>query len=166
VTQSADNNFTYSALQNVYARSGKRDAPERAKAVLEYMLDLYYKAGDERAKPNTLNYNDILNAYSRTPSRESAESADNLLRMMELPVDQGGYDVEPDRLSYAVAILACARCPDEAFAAASAESNLEKLEARARIEAQKRQAVSSVAPPSVTLDIECFNVVLTAISKC
>lgn len=156
--------FTYSALQNVYARAGTDDAPQKTQKVLDRMIELY-KAGNMNMKPNAINYNDVLNALSRTPSRKSAEMADRLLAMMELPVDQNGYDVEPDRLSYAVAILACARCPDEAFAAQAAEANLRKLEARARRENQRRREISSAAPPSVTLDIESFNVVLTAISK-
>jgi hypothetical protein len=159
------NCYTYSALQNVYARSGQPDAPERAKAILDYMFELYH-AGDLCAKPNTINYNDVITAYSRKPSRESAVLASEMLSMMQTPVEEGGYDVNPNKLSYAIAILACARCPDEVFAAQSAEANLEKLEARARIEALKRKEISSAAPPAVTLDIECFNVVLTAISKC
>jgi hypothetical protein len=79
-----------------------------------------------------------------------------MLRKMELPVDEGGYDVEPDRLSYAVAILACARCPDIVFGANAAEANLEKMEARAILAAKRRAEVSSAAPPAVTLETECF----------
>ncbi len=160
----APNPYTYSALQNMYARAGTDDAPQKAFEVLDRMNELY-RAGNLSMKPSTINYNEVLNSLSRTPSRKSAEMADRLLMMMELPVEQNGYDVEPDRLSYAVAILACARCPDEAFAARAAEANLRKLEARARREDQRRREISSAAPPAVTLDIESFNVVLTAISK-
>ena len=158
------NAYVYSALQNVYARSGESDAPERTKRILDRMLELYAN-GDALAKPNTFNFNDVLNAYSRTPSKRNAERATELLGKMERSVDDGGCDVQPDRLSYAVTILACARCADGTVAARSAESVLEKLEARALVEAQKRKEVSSAAPPAVTLDLECFNVVLTAISR-
>ena len=158
------NVFTFSALQNVYARSGRSDAPEKTMEVLQRMLDLY-SSGDVFAKPNCVNYNAVLNAYSRTQSRESAIHADQMLQRMELPVGDGGFDIEPDRLSYALTILACARCPDEVYAARISEENLLKMEARAQMEADKRAVVSSAAPPAVTLDIECFNVVLTAISK-
>ena len=108
----------------------------------------------------------MLNALSRNPTRENAKQAIEILQNMELPVDQFGYDVEPDRLSYAVTILACARCPDEVFAAKAAEQNLLRMEERAKFEAKRRSELSSAAPPSVTLDVECFNVVLTAISRC
>ena len=158
------NVFTFSALQNVYARSGLPDAPEKAMEILQTMLDAQ-KAGDMFAKPNCVNYNAVLAAYSRTPSRKSAERADKMLTRMELPVEKGGYDVEPDRLSYALTILTCSRCPDRSYAPRIAERNLERMERKARHEAQKREEVSSAAPPSVILDVECFNVVLTAISK-
>ena len=158
------NVYTFSALQNVYARSGRSDAPEKTFGVLLRMLDLSSN-GDVFAKPNCVTYNAVLNAYSRTPSKESTKLADEMLRKMELPVENGGYDVEPDRLSYALAILACSRCPDANYGANIAEANLEKMEERAMLEAQKREEVSSAAPPSVSLDVECFNVVLTALSK-
>lgn len=89
-----------------------------------------------------------------------------MLRKMELSYDAGGYDVEPDRLSYAMTILACARCPDEVFAAKTAEESLYRMEVRAKFEANRRAELSSAAPASVTLDVECFNVVLTALSRC
>ena len=102
---------------------------------------------------------------SRTPSKKNAEKADQLLKKMELPAEDGGFDVEPDRLSYALTILACSRCPDPTFGALMAEANLEKMEERSRIEALRKEEISSAAPPSVRLDLECFNAVLTAISK-
>lgn len=158
------NVYTYSALQNVYARSGRPDAPDLCMKVLERMLKLY-KNGDVFAKPNCVNYNAVLHAYSRTNTRQSADKASTMLEKMERPDFDGGYDVEPDRLSYALTILACARCPDAFHGAQLSEANLEKMEERARIEAKKREEISSAAPPSVTLDLESFNVVLTAISR-
>lgn len=108
----------------------------------------------------------VLHALSKRPSRENAIKADAMLRQMELPVAQGGYDVEPDRLSYALAILTCARCADVALGVRRAEANLARQEARAQGEAEKRARVSSAAPPTVRLDGECYNVVLTALAKC
>ena len=72
---------------------------------------------------------------------------------MELPASQGGYDVEPDRMSYALAILTCVRCPEE-YGICKAEEILLKMEARAREDEKKRRAISSAAPPSVVLDLE------------
>ena len=158
------NVYTYSALQNVYAKSGRPDAAERCKEVLDRMIQLYHN-GDVFAKPNCVNYNSVLVACSRINTKESADKANDMLEKIERSVFEGGYDIEPDRLSYALTILACARCPDVVYGAELAERNLEKMEARTRIEAKRREEISSAAPPAVTLDLESFNVVLTAISK-
>ena len=53
------NPYTYSALQNVYARSGLPNAPTKTQAILDLMLSLYDK-GDVYAKPNAINYNGTL----------------------------------------------------------------------------------------------------------
>ena len=50
------NAYTYSALQNVYARSGLPNAPNKTMDVLHEMISLYQK-GDVYAKPNAINYN-------------------------------------------------------------------------------------------------------------
>jgi pentatricopeptide repeat protein len=158
------NVYTFSALQNVYARSRRADAPEQCQRILERMIQ-QYKNGDVFAKPNCINYNAVLCALSRTRTKDAAEKAYVMLEKMERPDFDGGFDVEPDRLSYALAILACARCPDLVYGAERSERLLEKMEERARKEAKRRKEISSAAPPSVTLDLESFNVVLTAISK-
>lgn len=158
------NVYTYSALQNVYARSGRPNAPDLCMKLLENMLHLY-RSGNIFAKPNCINYNAVLIAYSRAKTREAAQKASEMLDKMERPDFDGGYDIEPDRFSYVLTILACARCPDPVYAANMSEVNLEKMEERARIEAKRRDEISSAAPPAVTLDLESFNAVLTAISK-
>lgn len=85
---------------------------------------------------------------------------------MELSVDDGGVDVLPDRLSYGLAILACARCSDVDFASRMAEAVLLKMEQRSKMEAETREKVSSAALPSVRLDLESFNICLMALSRC
>lgn len=160
--------YTFFALQHAYARSGQANAAQKAQAVLDYMLDLYHHKGDVFAKPNAMHYNAILNALSRRGTIQAAEQAVEMLNRMEANLTAGetGFDVEPDRLSYALTIVACARCMgQERRSANMAVQVLEKMEERARVEAQLKAQVSSVAPPSVRLDIECFNVVLTALSR-
>jgi hypothetical protein len=155
----------YSAFQNVYAWSGRVDAPEKSMSILQTMLDLADK-GDVFARPTRINYDSVLFAFSRVPSYESAVRAAEMLRKMELPVSEGGYEVDPSSLSYSLAILTCARCPKHVLGADLAESLLERMEQRAKLEKQRRDEISSAAPPMVSMHIECFNVVLTALSKC
>lgn len=98
------NVFTFSSLQNVYARSGLPDAPQKVEEILKQMQALYDN-GDVFAKPTAVNYNALLNALSRSSNQASAEKAVEILQKMEIPVSKGGYDVEPITLSYALAIL-------------------------------------------------------------
>jgi hypothetical protein len=158
------NNYVYSALQDVYLRSGRKDAAKKTMAVLEKMLG-EYSIGNNVLRPNVANFNNVLCAYSRTPSKHSAQRAVEMLNRIEMPKEEGGYDVDPDRLSYFLAILACSRCPNHTFGANLAEPLLRRMEERSKTEAKRREELSIAAPPLVSLDIECFNVVLTALSK-
>ena len=158
------NVYTFSALQNVYARSGLSNALEKTREIFDRMLALY-EAGDVFAKPNCRNYNAVLNAASREGSYDAAVIAKEMLRKMELSAEEGGYDVEPDRVSYTLAILACSRVPNRTLAADMSAETLQQMEARASLEEEKRNEVSSAAPPVVRLDVECFNLVLTALSR-
>ena len=158
------NAYTYTALQNVYANSGQPDAAQKAMEVLQEMLDLY-EDGNPVLKPSTVNYNTVLGALSRfSNGTKHAKLADDMIQKMLLPVADGGYDVEPDKLSYALAILTCSRCPAE-FGTIKAEELLLSMEARAKADEKKRVEVSSAAPASVVLDLESFNLVLIALSK-
>lgn len=80
-------------------------------------------------------------------------------------MEEGGYDVVPDRLSYANTISVCSRCTDRDFAAIESERQLQRMEATAAAEAELRDHTSSVAPPLVTLDAEAFHAVLLALSR-
>lgn len=158
------NVYVFSALQNVYARSGLPHALNRTREILETMTKLY-EAGDMFAKPNCRNYNAVLNAASRTGTLESAMLARDLLTQMETPKEMGGLDVDPDRVSYTLVILACSRIPDRALAAEMSLATLEQMERKAKEEEERRRLVSSAAPPVVRMDVECFNQVLTALSR-
>ncbi len=154
----------YSALQDVYLGSGRDDAPKKIFSVLRKMIRSYSQ-GNAMARPNLTNFNRILSAYSRTPSKVSAERAVTMLNRMEKAEEDGGYEVDPDRQSYFLAILACSQCPDRTLGANLAEPLLERMEKIAKDEAEKREELSIAAPPLVSLDRECFNVVLMALSR-
>eukprot|EP00535_Pseudo-nitzschia_heimii_P005540 CAMPEP_0197187390 /NCGR_PEP_ID=MMETSP1423-20130617/15767_1 /TAXON_ID=476441 /ORGANISM="Pseudo-nitzschia heimii, Strain UNC1101" /LENGTH=1092 /DNA_ID=CAMNT_0042638951 /DNA_START=108 /DNA_END=3386 /DNA_ORIENTATION=- len=163
-------NYVYSAFQEVYLRSGRKDAPKKTMAVLKLML-LQYSSGDDLARPRIANFNNVLSAYSRSrPKRNCALQAIKVLNRIETPKKDGGYDVEPDRLSYFLTILTCSRCSksrsmNHAFGAKLAEQLLVRMEEKSKAEAKRREELSITAPPLVFLDIECFNVVLSALSK-
>jgi pentatricopeptide repeat protein len=155
------NAYIYAALQNVYARSGRSDAPLKTEQLLHEML----QQGDRSTQPNIVNYNAVLIALSRTPSIENTKKAEQFLEKMILPLADGGYDVETDRMSYIITIYVGSRCPDESLGARLAEKVLAKMEERALHEFQKKQETSSAAPLSVYLDVECYNPTLQVISR-
>lgn len=107
----------------------------------------------------------MLNAASRTGSLDAAKLAQDMLAKMEKTPAEGGFDVEPDRVSYTLAILASSRVPNKTLAAEMALATLEQMERKAGEEEERRQQVSSAAPAIVRMDVECFNVVLTALSR-
>ena len=157
-------NFVYSALQEVYLRSGRKDAAKSTMSVLNKMLH-EQAVGGCNIRPNIANFNNVLCAYSRIPSKDSALRAIEMLKRIEASTEDGGYGVDPDRLSYFLTILTCSRCRNRSLGAKLAEPILVRMEERSIAEAKRREQLCSAAPPLVTLDIECFNVVLTAISK-
>ncbi|KAL3916917.1 MAG: hypothetical protein SGILL_004958 [Bacillariaceae sp.] len=153
----------YSSMQNVYMSAG-RNAPEKTMKVLQDMIELS-SADGSAVRPNCINFNTVLCAYSRDRRQEAGTRAIELLEKMELPLNQGGYDVCPDKMSYAVTILACSRNSDPTHGARLAENLLERMEECARAEAKQREEVSSVARPLIEMDVECFNTVITCLSK-
>jgi pentatricopeptide repeat protein len=157
------NAFSYYALQTIYARANQ---PEAAELLLLEMTDLYEQTKDPGLHPSLPNYNAVLNSYSRRASLQCTQKACEMLEKMERPANDGGYDVDPDRLSYALTILTCSRCQDELLGAELAEKVLTKMEERAAFEARRREEASGMSPPSVTLDIECFNAAVSVIARC
>jgi pentatricopeptide repeat protein len=150
----------YTALQNVYAKAQGIDAAKKTMEVVQRMME-----DDSPVRPGIGNFNIVMNAYTRENKPDSARKAINLLQKMEQPVSDGGYGVAPDKMIYFLVILTCSRHPDINKGANLAERVLERMEDRARVEAKLREEISSVAPPLVYMDLECFNVVMAAISK-
>lgn len=85
---------------------------------------------------------------------------------MEKPIDEGGYDVKPDRMSYSMLIQACSRAVDApVFAATKSEEYLEYTEQKCREEKAQQDMISSAAPLQLYLKADDFNLVLIAISR-
>lgn len=90
----------------------------------------------------------------------------HFLTTMELPISEGGFDVKPDRMSFSLALQACARASEAPnFAADKSEEILELLEERMKEEEAQQGKISSAAPLQFILRIEDYNLVLIAISR-
>jgi pentatricopeptide repeat protein len=156
--------YIYGALQNTYARSQLPDAPFQTMTLLQEMLNNLRQSDGTNLwlKPTVINFNTVLNACSRSPSIAAAHMAKDLLDKMDMSVDEGGYDVDPDRLSYVMALYSCASCPNEIIGAPMAQEILQKMERRAMAEMKQQRDSQSMAPLRVTLGTEGYNAVLSA----
>lgn len=97
--------LTFGAIINAYANSKESGASDKAAQLLLHCESLS-SFGFELARPNTFLYNACLNAFAKDPSRNGADKAEAMLRAMEL--DQGGYNIQPDCVSYSTVINAIA----------------------------------------------------------
>ena len=97
--------LTFGAIINAYANSKESGASDKAAQLLLHCESLS-QFGFELARPNTFLYNACLNAFAKDPSRNGADKAEDMLRAMEL--DLGGYNIQPDCVSYSTVINAIA----------------------------------------------------------
>jgi len=153
--------YIYGALQNAHARSHTPTAPFETKALLDEMLQNYASNRSIWLKPTVINFNTVLNACSRSPSIASAQLARDLLHTM-LTDDT---HVPPDRLSYMMALYACASCPDERVGAPMAQKILQRMEQAALDEWRLKETAQSMAPLRVTLGTEAYNAVVSALAR-
>jgi hypothetical protein len=107
----------------------------------------------------------ILKALSTQCTKSNAIRSQQLLEKLELPVELGGYDVEPDTMSYSLTIFICSTCDDAEDGAVAAERVLQAMETRAATGAARQEELSSTAPPTVCLTVGPYNEVLKAISR-
>jgi hypothetical protein len=111
-------------------------------------------------------FSEVLNVYSRANTQSGAQKAIQFFHDMEKPIDEGGYDVKPDRMSYSMLIQACSRAIDApVFAATKSEEYLEYAEQKIREEKAQQDIISSAAPLQLYLKADDFNLVLIAISR-
>ena len=135
--------FVYACLQNAYARSGRLDAIDKTKEILDQMAN----EASERCKPSTINYNSVLLAYSKSYAAEATIAAERLLNDL---ID-GTFGVPPDRLSYAMTMSGAYRCSDAVLGTKVAGRVLSKIE----------NVVQQPDGTGFFLDVEFYNMYLS-----
>ena len=75
----------YNALLNCYAKSGDRNAANRAEEIIQTMLQEYSETGDETIKPNFRTYTTAIDVYSKSYEKGIAEKALGILEHISLP---------------------------------------------------------------------------------
>lgn len=83
----------FTKVISAWARSRRPDAPDRAEALLNRMIDIANVEGREDVRPNTFTYNALINAFARRGLVVKAE--EYLAKMQELSAN-----VDADRITY------------------------------------------------------------------
>jgi pentatricopeptide repeat protein len=74
--------FTYTTAVQIVSRSPEPNAPRRALALLDEMLDRHTE-GDDDVRPNVLVFNAVIAAFARSRQKGAAHQAEQLLQQME-----------------------------------------------------------------------------------
>lgn len=140
----------YNALLDCWAKSGSKDAAQRAEEILQTMLNRYHETGDPSVKPNVRTYTTIIDILAKGKAKGNTEKAMLILDEMERLVESGDTDAYPNVHTYTAAINCFARSK-ESDKAIKAVSILE------RMEEQYRRGNNAARP-----NIVAYNAVLNA----
>ena len=99
---------TYSTLINAWSKSGRDDAPQEAKKLLDKVIDLHSK-GDLDEGPNVITYNSVIDSYA---VQGDVEGASIILKMLEDDFQAGNLDAKPDMRTYSTFINAISKSGD------------------------------------------------------
>mmetsp|Transcript_27375 Transcript_27375/g.31243 ORF Transcript_27375/g.31243 Transcript_27375/m.31243 type:complete len:611 (-) Transcript_27375:1030-2862(-) len=116
----------YTKVMNAISRSGRSDAGELAKKILEKMNHLYSSGHNVNVKPNTLTFTALVEAYANSGAPGSALIAAKICDVMIQKWASGDPDVRPTSRSFNAAINAFAKS-GENDAAQQAERLFEKM---------------------------------------
>jgi len=65
----------YTMAIDAWAKTGGREAAERASAIHRHMVEKYKQTGDINIKPSTISYNAVINAWSKSGLDDMEEAA-------------------------------------------------------------------------------------------
>jgi hypothetical protein len=87
----APNTYTYTVCMDCWAKSGSRNAGERAETLLMEMEKLHEKEGWSCvAKPNSYSYATAINAWSKSPSKDAPDRAFEILKRFDTIITSSG----------------------------------------------------------------------------
>jgi pentatricopeptide repeat protein len=69
------NTVTYNTVLNAFAKSGDKNAPYRAEALLDRM-QTEYESGNKDARPNVISFSSVLNSWAKSSLEGAAERAE------------------------------------------------------------------------------------------
>lgn len=102
----APNVSCFNGLLDAWAKSGRKDAGERAEQTLEWMQQLGDTEGLDTA-PDEVSFNCCIDAWANSPVPQAASRAESILRRMIIMYENGS-DVAPSKFSFNSAMNAWA----------------------------------------------------------
>lgn len=134
-----------------WQKSGRRDAGERAEALLDWTLNLYNEKQDEAIRPNEFTFAATISAWGRSRKLGKAARARRILTKMIDLHESGALITCPNTHCYTAVINSCAYCENDVS---------EKREAlRIAIATYKELTASKYGVPSEVT----FSTLLTAL---
>lgn len=72
----------YTMAIDAWAKTGGKNAAERAHMIHSNMVEMYKQTGDDNIRPSTISYNAVLNAWSKSGCEEACHNAESILEEM------------------------------------------------------------------------------------
>lgn len=94
--------ISFNTVVAAWTGSRKSDAPERAQAILQRMMDY----GGNKVQPNVITFNSLLNTWVKARPSEALPHCKRLVGIMFDLVAGGNSSVQPDSITYATLINA------------------------------------------------------------
>ena len=80
---------TFNSVINAWSKSGEKDAPIRAEALLQRMKDLAELTGDADVMPDVVSFNSAIDAWAKSGDTIAPHRAEQILQRMQDLHDEG-----------------------------------------------------------------------------
>mmetsp|Transcript_14800 Transcript_14800/g.42627 ORF Transcript_14800/g.42627 Transcript_14800/m.42627 type:complete len:609 (+) Transcript_14800:1559-3385(+) len=94
--------YSFSAVINAYANSGR---PDKAETVLRFLVE-QYQAGNEKARPNRIVFNTIVKAWAKSNLKGRESRSEDILRHMITSCAKDDMCPRPDKVTFNI-VLGC-----------------------------------------------------------
>jgi hypothetical protein len=121
----APNRTCFNGLLHAWAKSGQKDAGEKAEQVLEWMQQLH-ETENLDTQPDEISFASCINAWAQSPGRDSPLRAESMLRRL-MTMEKSGSGIKPTLSAFSSVMNAWARS-DREDAPAKVEAILQIVE--------------------------------------
>ena len=130
------NVLSFGVVIDAWAKSGERNAPQRAERLLEFMIDQSKNDSNHIFKPNSVIFSSCITAWSRSKYPKAAERASLLLEKMETlrsSSSESNNDLRPNAYVYSSVLEAWSKCPNKGQIGPKVEEILDGMKCKANV---------------------------------